>query len=64
MQNHVYGWFIDCKHFVTLKVISSMSKLVKWAHNFDANMNYTPIITKQHNNKQMQQQANAIVNKQ
>ncbi len=32
-----------------------MSELVKQAHNSDANKNYTPVITKQHNIKQMQQ---------
>jgi hypothetical protein len=64
MQNHVHGWFINCKHFVALKVINSMSEVVKWAHNFDANKNCTHIITKQYNNKQMQQQANVIVSKQ
>jgi hypothetical protein len=40
-----------------------MSKLVKQAHNSDANKNYALVITKQHNIKQMQQQANAIASK-
>ncbi len=41
-----------------------MNELVKQAHNSDANKNCAPIITKQHNIKQMQQQANAIASKQ
>jgi hypothetical protein len=54
VQDHVHKLFANCKHFVTLKVINSMNELVKRSYNFDANKNCALVITKQHNNKQMQ----------
>jgi hypothetical protein len=41
-----------------------MSEIVKQAYNSNANKNCAHVITKQHNNKQMQKQANAIRGKQ
>ncbi len=41
-----------------------MNELVKQACNYDANKNCALVITKRHNNKQMQQQANVIRGKQ
>jgi hypothetical protein len=41
-----------------------MNELVKQTCNYDANKNCASVITKQHNSKQMQQQANAIRGKQ
>jgi hypothetical protein len=38
-----------------------MNELVKRTHNSDANKNCAPIITKQHNSKQMQQQAIVVI---
>jgi hypothetical protein len=53
VQDHVHIWFANCKHFTALKVINSMSELVKQARNLDANKNCASVIINQHNNKQM-----------
>ncbi len=60
----MHKWFANCKHLIAWKVINFMNEFVKRSYNFGANKNCAPIISKQHNSKQMQQQENAIKGKQ